>query len=789
MAAFIAMRKDREKRQDRVKNKDNLFDLSSLNPVKKNSFQAIKIIIHGVVQGVGFRPFIHRLATRFGFSGWVRNTGHGVEIHLEKFNEHSLAQFLLALREEKPPLASLQEMTMEPDKFEDRREFSIIPSQSEESFVFISPDVATCEECYQEIMDPSQRRYRYPFTNCTNCGPRYTIVQTLPYDRPRTTMASFPMCPDCSREYHNPADRRYHAQPIACPLCGPQLELLEARTGQAIPGGVEQAAQLLREGYIVAVKGLGGFHLMADARNEKAISRLRLIKARQFKPLALMARDLSIVDNIAWVNQVEREWLTSASRPIILLQKKKDLPGIAPHLKEVGVMLPYTPLHHLLLQEIDLVVATSSNRKDAPIIKEEKEGIAELCDYILTHNRPIAMRADDSVMKIIHNQPLFLRRARGYVPYPERIESSLQTDHHLLALGGELKVTISAYKRGTVVTSQFLGDLDEYQNYLYFEEALQHFIKLFELKPAIVASDLHPNFRTTSFARKTGLPHFQVQHHYAHILATFLEHKISPETKVLGIAFDGYGYGTDKEAWGGEFLLASGFEFQRLAHFAYVPLPGGDLAARQPWRMALAHLLSFMEPEADRLSSLLHVDSNKMEIVLTAIKKKINSPLTSSCGRLFDAVAWILGAAPEELEFEAEAAMRLEALASARGQEFYPYKIEKTQLPWKISFEPMFEAIIRDKEKGISLEKIATKFHRTIAVMITEVSRELRRDFDFQTVALAGGVFLNRWLTMITPELLKEAGFKVVRPVRYSPSDESISLGQIYHVLCRLKSE
>lgn len=781
------MKKDREKRQNRVQIKDKVFDLSSFDPQKISSFEAIKIIIHGVVQGVGFRPFVHRLATRFGFSGWVRNTGHGVEIHLEKFNEHNLPKFLLGLEEEKPPLAFLQEISIEPDVFENRREFFIITSRSEESFAFISPDVATCEECYQEIMDPLQRRYRYPFTNCTNCGPRYTIVQRLPYDRPRTTMAFFPMCPDCSQEYHDPADRRYHAQPIACPLCGPQIELLKASTGQPIPGGIDRAAQLLKEGYIIAVKGLGGFHLMADARNEPAISRLRLIKARQFKPLALMARDLSIVDNIAWVSQAEREWLTSASRPIVLFQKKKDLPWIAPHLKEIGIMLPYTPLHHLLLQEIDLVVATSSNRKDAPIMKEEKEGIAELCDYILTHNRPIAMRADDSVMKIIHDQPLFLRRARGFVPYPEKIEASLHTDNHLLALGGELKVTISAYKRGTVITSQFLGDLNEYKNYLYFEETLEHFIRLFDLKPAIIASDLHPSFRTTLLARKTGLPHFQVQHHYAHILATFLEHKISPETKVLGIAFDGYGYGIDKAAWGGEFLLTTGLEFQRLAHLAYVPLPGGDLAARQPWRMALAHLLSFMEPEVEGLSSLINIDFKKIEIVLSAIRKKINSPPTSSCGRLFDAVAWILGVAPEELEFEAEAAMRLEALASASGQEFYPYKIEKTLLPWKISFGPMFEAILRDKEKGTYPETIATKFHRTLAAMITEVSRELHRHFDFQFVALSGGVFLNRWLLMMTTSLLREAGFQVIRPIRYSPNDESISLGQIYHVLCRLK--
>lgn len=763
--------------------------LNNLNLEEKPTHQAIRIIVRGVVQGVGFRPFIHRLAARWAFTGWVRNTGQGVEIHLENFDQKSLDEFLSALKKEKPPLASLDEIRFEPAKWENWPNFSILASTSDETFAFISPDVATCEACYQEIMDPSERRYRYPFTNCTNCGPRYTIVLSLPYDRQRTTMASFPMCAQCSQEYHNPADRRYHAQPIACPLCGPQITLLEATSGKVLPGGIDRAIQLLKEGFIVAVKGLGGFHLMAEARNPRAINRLRQIKARRFKPLALMAKDISVIDKIAWLDQTEKEWLTSASRPIVLLQKKEELPGIAPFLREIGVMLPYTPLHHLLLQEIELVVATSSNRKDAPIMKEEKEGIAELCDYILTHNRPIAMRADDSVLKIVGQEPVFLRRARGFVPYPERIDTFPKVDDHILALGGELKVTISAYKEGTVVTSQFLGDLDEYENYLYFEETINHFLRLFELRPTIVVSDLHPHFRTTRYAQKLGLPHFQVQHHFAHILAAFLEHRLPPEAKVLGISFDGYGYGTDGAAWGGEFLLVDGLHFERLAHFAYVPLPGGDLAARQPWRMALAHLLTFMEPEVERLAPLLNVNKNKVEIVLEAIKKKINSPPTSSCGRLFDAVAWILGQAPEELEFEAEAAMRLEALAHSLVTENYPYKIDKNKFPWTISFAPLFEAIIKDKEEGVSLEKMAAKFHRTLVEIIADVCRQLRQEFNFQAIVLGGGVFLNRWLTLMTQELLGRLGFRILRPTRYSPNDESLSLGQIYHALCRCQGK
>lgn len=758
---------------------------------ESSAHRAIRIIVHGVVQGVGFRPFIHRLAAKWSFTGWVRNTGQGVEIHLENFDQKTLQEFLLALIKEKPPLANLDEIRLKPANWENCSNFSILASTTEETFAFISPDVATCEACYQEIINPSERRYRYPFTNCTNCGPRYTIVKSLPYDRQRTTMATFSMCSQCAQEYHNPADRRYHAQPIACPHCGPQITLLEAATGKVLSGGIEQAVELLKEGFIVAVKGLGGFHLMADARNERAISRLRQIKARRFKPLALMARDLSVVEKIAWLNQTEKEWLTSASRPIVLLHKKEELPGIAPFLQEIGVMLPYTPLHHLLLQELELVVATSSNRKDAPIIKEEKEGIAELCDYILTHNRPIAMRADDSVLKIVSEEPLFLRRARGFVPYPEKIDSLPKVDDHILALGGELKVTISAYKKGTVVTSQFLGDLDEYENYLYFEETINHFLHLFELRPSMVVTDLHPHFRTTRYAQNLGLPHFQVQHHFAHILASFLEHRLPPETKVLGISFDGYGYGLDGAAWGGEFLLADGWHFERLAHFAYVPLPGGDLAARQPWRMALAHLLTFMEPQVDRLSSVINVNKNKIEIVLAAIKKKINSPPTSSCGRLFDAVAWLLGQAPEELEFEAEAAMRLEALAHStiNINETYPYKIDQNKFPWTISFAPLFESLLKDKQEGVSLEKMAAKFHRTLVEIIADVCRQLHREFNFQAIVLGGGVFLNRWLTLMTQELLRRQGFRLYRPTRYSPNDESLSLGQIYHALCRCQEK
>jgi len=526
------------------------------NKAKDPKGYAAGLVVFGVVQGVGFRPFIYRLAHEYQYKGWVKNIGFGVEIHVESEKKTDFAGFLKDLQEKKPPLSQIEEIIHKSASFQNIKDFSIKKSKQGESFVFISPDIYICEDCHQEMMSHPDRRFHYPFINCTNCGPRYTIVKSLPYDRKQTTMQGFKMCEDCGTEYKNPLDRRYHAQPIACPVCGPHVRLLVSRTGKEIKGGISKAASLIKQGKILAVKGLGGFHLICDAKNYKAVRRLREIKERKTKPLALMARDLATIEKYALLSAEEKKILLSARRPIILLKKKREIKGIAPFLDEMAFMLPYTPLHYLLLEHLDLIVATSSNKKDAPIMKDEEEGIGKLCDYILTHNRPIHMRADDSVLKVVDSEPLFLRRARGYVPYPQRVPKELETPHHILALGGELKDTISLYKNGYVITSQFLGDLDEYQNYKYFKETINHLTKLFEVKPEAVISDLHPDFHTTRYAQKSGLPHFQVQHHFAHVLAPLLEHKIPPQNKVLGVSLDGYGYGEDGQAWGGEFLLA-----------------------------------------------------------------------------------------------------------------------------------------------------------------------------------------------------------------------------------------
>jgi len=760
---------------------------------------AAHLTVFGVVQGVGFRPCVYRLARRLGLDGWVANAGSGVEIHIEGPPAVVRKEFPDALRRGLPPLAAIEKLDVRPAPVSRLSGFEIRKTRETGGFVFISPDIATCTDCATEIGTPGERRHRYAFTNCTNCGPRYTIVRGLPYDRPKTTMSRFPMCPDCRREYEDPSDRRHHAQPIACPACGPRLALRDARTGRAMRGGIAEAAALVRAGKILAVKGLGGFHLVCDPFDRRAVARLRRTKDRRTKPLALMARDLAVVGRFAAVTPAERRLLFSPRRPIVLLRKTVDIPLIAPHLGEVGVMLPYTPLHRLLLEELELVVATSSNAKDAPIIKDEEDGIRGLCDVLLTHDRPIAMRADDSLVKVAAGRPLFVRRARGYVPYPQAVPEALRSHRDIVALGGELKDTISLYKNGYVVTSQFLGDLDDYRNFGYFEETLGHLLRLFDARPAAVVTDLHPDFRTTRYAAKMGVPHFRVQHHFAHVLAPLLEHGHVPRRPVLGVALDGYGYGEDGTAWGGEFLLADYGGYERFARFEPVALPGGDLAAREPWRMALAYLdRAFGSavpgplalPALPDLAPLRAIGRRRADTVLRMARSGLRSPLASSCGRLFDAVSFLAGVAPERLEYEAEAAMRFESLADKRYRGVYPVTISGAgpDRPAEISFAPLVRALVRDIEAGTAPGIVSAKFHDSLARTIVRIAERARRDRGTAEVSLAGGVFLNRRLLERTEKLLAAKGFRVFRPLLYSPNDESLSLGQIAWGLARIRS-
>ncbi len=753
--------------------------------------KAVNIHVFGVVQGVGFRPFIYRIAKKLGYKGWVKNIGFGVEIHLEANEESDFSDFLESFEREKPPLALIEEFNLEQAPFQKAEDFTIKKTEAGEKFVFISPDISMCDNCRRELHDPSDRRYHYPFINCTDCGPRYTIVKALPYDRPQTTMDKFEMCEDCRKEYTDPLDRRYHAQPIACPVCGPQVSLRSASREPEIAGGIPEAAALIKDGKILGVKGLGGFHLICDALNPKAVQRLRKIKERQTKPLALMARSISVIEKYAHITPAEREYLLSVRKPIVLLKKKQDIPAIAPYLNEIGFMLPYTPLHELLLEDIDLIVATSSNKKDSPIMKDEQEGIEALCDYILTHNRPIHMRADDSVLKIVVGKPLFLRRARGYVPYPQKVHENLRDSRQILALGGELKDTVSVYKNGYVVTSQFLGDLDEYQNFIYFEETITHLTHLFDIKPDLVVTDLHPDFHTTRYAQKMGIPHIQVQHHFAHTLAPLLEHGYSGSKKVLGVSLDGFGYGEDKTAWGGEFLLADYSGYSRLAHFKNIPLPGGDLAAKHPWRMAAAYLFDCFGSEFPLTPAMKSLDPKKVKGVIEMIRRGLNCPPSSSCGRLFDAVSFLTGLSPNEVEFEAEAPMRLEAAAADGIRGSYEFDIleEKPNSPKIISFTPMIRSLLEDIDKGQPPGSISAKFHNTLSRVILYMALYAREKYQIDTLSLSGGVFLNRRLLQTTEQLLEDKGFKVLRTIYYSPNDESVSIGQIAYALGKKAEE
>ena len=757
--------------------------------MKKGKESAVEIVVFGVVQGVGFRPFIYRVARDLHYKGWVKNIGFGVEIHIEKDEPSDFQDFLSALQDNAPPLSQIKEIKVKPASYLGLKRFDIQKTVQQESFVFISPDISVCANCSGEMKSPTDRRYLYPFINCTDCGPRYTIVKSLPYDRKQTTMQGFIMCPSCKKEYTNPLDRRYHAQPIACPTCGPQVKLFRSRTRKELKGGIKKASSLLDQGKILAIKGLGGFHLVCDAQNATAVKTLRQIKNRRTKPLALMAKDLTILQKYAHITPAERSMILSPRRPIVLLKKKKNIRHIAPHLDEMGIMLPYTPLHYLLLDNIDLIVATSSNQKDAPIIKEEDEGIDELCDYILTHDRPIHMRADDSVMKVVDDKPLFLRRARGYVPYPQPVPKALESDRHILALGAELKDTVSVYKNGYVITSQFLGDLDEYQNYRYFEETIQHLTKVFEVSPKVVVSDLHPDFHTTRHAQQMPIPHLQVQHHFAHILAVLLEHEVPPAQKILGVSFDGYGYGADGNAWGGEFLVADYNGYTRFAHFSDMPLPGADLAAKQPWRMALSYLRNAFGENLPDLKAMKKVGSKKVNGVLEMIKHNINTPRTSSCGRLFDAVSFIAGISPVEMEFEAEAPMRLEAVAAEGIRGHYGFEIVEgaSREGHEISFKKMIRSIVKDTEQGVPVSQISAKFHKTLAYAIARVAQKAHKQHGTKTVALTGGVFLNRRLVQEATKILEKKGYTVLRPIQYSPNDESISVGQIAYALGRLR--
>jgi hydrogenase maturation protein HypF len=764
---------------------------------------ALSIKVRGTVQGVGFRPFVYRIATEAGLHGFVRNTPAGVEIRVE--GENGFRPFLDRLRRELPPLARIDQMRVRKVRPLFLSGFHIDTTRKGGSTVFAPADLFMCDACRAELQDPNDRRYRYPFINCTDCGPRYTLLLGLPYDREKTTMRVFPMCPDCQTEYEFPSSRRFHAEPNACPSCGPELSFIESpreMVGQASvparprrqgrlrhqPSGpaafhgapvdhslcIEKAVASIREGKIVALKSLGGFHLVCDPFQPAAVARLRELKRRSRKPLALMARDASVIEELAYTSAAELGIVASPQRPIVLLRKKKEIDGLSPGLDTYGIMLPYTPLHSLLLQEIPLVVATSANEREGPILKDEGEEVASLAECILTHNRPIANRCDDSVVRVFRGGPLFLRRARGYVPDPLWLPH-IGKQRSILALGAEMKNTVTLLKDGYLITSQYLGDMKDVRNLAYMDEALARFRELFSADPAVVCCDLHPGFTTTRLAERTGKPVVRVQHHIAHVFAVMAEHGLDPRGNYLGVAFDGVGYGDDGCVWGGEFFTLSDCQVRQRWHFRYVPQPGGDLAAREPWRMALSYLRD-ATGETPRVGILQDIPEGKIRAVARALEVGINAPLTSSVGRLFDAVAALVGVAPDSMDYEAEAAMRLECTVEPTEKGVYSFSIAAEE----IDVREMIREILRLREPPGA---VAAKFHNTLASVIVRMAEMCRERHGIGHVLLSGGVFLNATLLERAVATLEEKGFAVHYPRRFSPGDEAISVGQALYAV------
>ena len=741
--------------------------------------------IRGIVQGIGFRPFVFKLAKQWQLCGYIRNNSVGVELEVEG-DKDSVENFFRELESNPLPLAqifSIERKTLPPINYTD---FEIRGSETHKTkYAFIPPDMSICDDCLREMFDPNDRRYRYPFINCTNCGPRYTIIKDVPYDRPKTSMVIFQMCSECLAEYHDPSNRRFHAQPNACPVCGPRVELFDAKKQKIkTVDPIAETVRLLRQGAIVAVKGLGGFHLAVDAENDGAVKNLRLRKFREEKPLALMAFDIEKIRQFAHVSENDRLQLQSPRRPIVLLPKKAPnsiSQFVAPKNHFFGVMLPYTPLHYLLLDDEFLaLVMTSGNMTDEPIVIDNDEAfrrLGEIADYFLIHNRDIYLRSDDSIVRTVENQTTIIRRARGFVPQPILLSRKFP---RILTCGAELKNTVCLAKENQAIVSQHIGDLKTEESYRFFLMTIDHLKKLFDIQPEIIGYDLHPDYLSTKYAQEQqGVIKIGVQHHHAHILSCVAEHNL--EGPVLGLSFDGTGYGTDGKIWGGEMLLVEGKDFTRLAHLEYLPMPGGDKAIKEPWRMVLSGL--FQTYGEEFLDLPLHlfkkIPSQKKHIILQMIKNRFNSPDTSSLGRLFDLVASLLNIC-QRATYEGQPAIMLEQHAPKTIDDFnsYDFHFQKDNGIYTISSTHLIRQIVQDLLAGEQTETIAGKFHRTLITMFTNLCVRLSHETAVKRVALSGGVFQNIKLLNGMLKELSRNGFDVYFQQQVPTNDGGISLGQ-----------
>ena len=753
-----------------------------------------KISVRGIVQGVGFRPFVYALARRHGLSGLVRNDAEGVHVEAEGPPEE-LELFLRGIREEAPPLAVVEAVAWCPLATLGEREFRIEESrEGVRRRALVSPDVATCKDCRAEIFDPTNRRYRYPFTNCTNCGPRFTITLSVPYDRATTTMSRFEMCPECRREYDDPADRRFHAQPNACPVCGPRVRLLD-RFGHLLHAKPDdpilRTARVLRGRAIVAIKGLGGFHLACDPFDERAVRTLRGRKVRQDKPFALMARDLEQARSLCRTTLEEERLLTSPARPIVLLERREDAgvaEEVAPRQNTLGVMLAYTPLHHLLMDDAGIpLVMTSGNNSDEPIAYRDEEAleqIGDIADFFLIHDRPIHVRTDDSVARVARGEMYPIRRSRGYAPAPLGVAEGF--GRQVLACGGELKNTFCVAKGSHVFFSHHIGDLENYETLTSFREGVDHFCRLFDVQPELVAYDLHPEYLSTKYARgleEAGLPAAGVQHHHAHIASCLADNACPGDERVIGVALDGTGYGIDGAVWGGEFFEGSlDVGFERRGHLEYAPLPGGSAAIRQPWRMALAQLVPlYGEEETTKLplATIHRAGERNVRLIARLVEHGLNTPSTSSAGRLFDAVAALAGVpGTMQTTYEGQAAVELELAADGPVNCGYPFRLRPEGEGWVVETREIIRGVVEDLLAGRVPGGVSSRFHRTMAEVVVAGCREIREAGGTSAVALSGGTFQNMLLLRQVINLLEGKGFQIYRHRRVPTNDGGLALGQ-----------
>jgi hydrogenase maturation protein HypF len=754
------------------------------------SLESALISVFGVVQGVGFRPFVYQLARKHRLNGWVCNTSENVKIEVEG-DAGSIERFCEELRYNAPPLARIESFSLTSSTPHLYSTFEIRNSiEEEDKYQLISPDIATCNACVQEVFNEKDRRYRYPFTNCTNCGPRFTIIEDIPYDRCKTTMRHFTMCPSCQREYEDPLDRRFHAQPNACPVCGPKLELV-GQDGETlnVPDVIAAAVELIRKGNIVAIKGLGGFLLACDATSEKAVILLRKRKHRPSKPFAVMVAGIDEARQHCDISEMEEKVLVSPQSPIVLMPWKQDstiCQAVAPEMKYLGLMLPYTPLHHIFLREAGLpLVMTSGNLSEEPIARDNDEALRRLsgiADYFLIHNRDIYARYDDSVVQVERNELQIIRRARGYAPFPVRLAFN---NGQVFGCGADEKNTFCFTRDGYAFISQHTGDMENMETVEHYTDTISLYKRLFRLEPEVIAHDLHPAFFSTRAAlellnvsgEKKVVP---VQHHYAHIVSCMVDNGV--EHPVIGVALDGTGYGDDGHIWGSEFMVADYKQYSRMGHLEYLPLPGGDTAIRRPYRIAIGYLMALQgERSLDSgLPFLSGIDGVEIELIKKQVRSGINVPLTSSMGRLFDAVSAMTGVR-NMIDYEAQAAIGLEMKAYENDSvsiERYPYVITEDDGMFIVRLKGLIESVVDDLYRGTVQSKIAALFHNTVAGIIHDMSLMMAEKTGIRHVALSGGTFQNRLLLRTVVPLLESSGLTVFTHKQVPCNDGGISLGQ-----------